>query len=329
MSQTLRGYVADRPLGHCLYAGCIPSHCVSCLAPRSLFEERLERGARAQTLALFLERLLEERQPLQVRVALQHLLKAVAHRVRVKRIKLLLEPALNRDDLLEQRRGQILQPYLTASVDQAFIQLVVLQESSHLRLDLALHPLPDHGSPLLQKLLPEQDGAPEALVVLAAALAKREAALDRVREPRLLVERLLRVDNLQEEVVQLLLLLRRVALVNVDHVAHLRLEVRVARLGGLRVEDLLQLHAADDAVLPDVLDAVLRLSRNLLEIVQVKDDTYLSKLACFSIDVRNAEATRAVHQDVIVHLPVSRLEDIQHGRGVRQIGRSQREKRHD
>eukprot|EP00965_Chrysotila_dentata_P197540 6178239-Pleurochrysis_carterae.AAC.1 len=46
------------------------------------------------------------------------------------------------------------------------------------------------------RLLPEQDGAPEALVVLAAALAKREAALDRVREPRLLVERLRANDDL-------------------------------------------------------------------------------------------------------------------------------------
>ena len=53
--------------------------------------------------------------------------------------------------------------------------------------------------PRLEELLPEHDRPPEAFIVVAAAHAEGETVLDGLREARLLAERRLCVDNVEEE----------------------------------------------------------------------------------------------------------------------------------
>ena len=151
--------------------------------------------------------------------------------------------------------------------------LVVFEVRDDLLLDLALHLLADDRRALLEELLPQQHRPPQALVLVARAAAKLQRLLDRLGEARLLTERSLHVDQLVEERAKLLLRRRGILVsVRIGQLLDLRLEVRLARRRHRRVQDLQQLDAALDAVLPDVLDAVPGLLRHLLELIKVEDD---------------------------------------------------------
>mmetsp|Transcript_53432 Transcript_53432/g.122802 ORF Transcript_53432/g.122802 Transcript_53432/m.122802 type:complete len:360 (+) Transcript_53432:423-1502(+) len=308
-----------------MHAQAAPGCTVSC---RSLLEERLQRGARAQPLALLLERRAQHAEPLAVRFTLQHRLEALARGIRVHRLQLFAEARLYRADLLEQRRRQVLEPHLAARVDDAVAQLVLLQIRGHPCLNLALHLLPYDRCALLHKLLPQKYRPPQAFVVSARAPCEAQPSLDGLGEAWLLVELLLRAHELEENAVQHSLRFRGLAVVDVCHRRHLRLEVRLTCTCSARVEHALQPHAIDDRVLPDVLHAVLRLLRHLLELIQVEDDAHLREPPRLAVDVDHAEAPRAIHQDVVIHLAVARLEDIEDGLGIRQVRHAQREDGH-
>mmetsp|Transcript_20311 Transcript_20311/g.64910 ORF Transcript_20311/g.64910 Transcript_20311/m.64910 type:complete len:464 (-) Transcript_20311:17-1408(-) len=298
-------------------------------------KERLQRLARGEPLLLFAQPRAEEREPLPVRIGLQQRLEAERARLAVERVHLTSVPPLDRLDLGDQLRRQVLQPNLASRVDEVLTQRVVAQVARDAALDLALHLLPKHLRPLLEKLLPEPYGAPQAPVGRRRAASEGERALDGVCEAGLLAEALLRVDKRDEELLRRSLLrgealvgLALLLLVRVREHLDLGLEVGVPGRNHRRVEDAPQPHAVDDAVLADVLDSVLRLLRHLLELVEVEDNAHLCERARLRLHVRHHEAAGAVEEDVVVHRAVARLEDVEDGRGVRQVGGAEREERH-
>eukprot|EP00324_Dicrateria_rotunda_P000024 CAMPEP_0206163128 /NCGR_PEP_ID=MMETSP1474-20131121/11224_1 /ASSEMBLY_ACC=CAM_ASM_001110 /TAXON_ID=97495 /ORGANISM="Imantonia sp., Strain RCC918" /LENGTH=418 /DNA_ID=CAMNT_0053565559 /DNA_START=65 /DNA_END=1320 /DNA_ORIENTATION=- len=284
----------------------------------SRFEHRLEGEARREPPALLAEDVAKDDEPLRVRVCLEQRLELQPVRVALHRVELLSVASLDALDLLQQGRGQVLQPDLAPRVDDSLLDLVVLEELDHALLDLALHLLAHHRSPLLQELLPQHNRAPQPLVVSARADLERQPVLHGLREARLLAQLGLRVDDLEEEPLgRALRLVRVLALLLPKHL-DLGAQIGLARRRNRRVQHVEELDAPDDRVLPNVLDSVLRLLRHLFQLVQIEDDAHLSQSSRLRLNVGHHEATSSREEDIVEHLAVARLKDVEHGVGVRE-----------